>query len=140
MNVKQPGIALSARPGQNRALMRLVKLLVGRKTHVAIKAEDTAIGITDQRYAHRFQCLGERQKQSPEWRQHLGVVDRFTRLEPQRVVVLREASKEFKCRRSKADKSAGCRLHSRLAQSKNSRLPAGPVIGLSVIPTTDHPD
>jgi hypothetical protein len=66
----------------------LVELFVRRKTHVAIDAEDAAIGVADQRDADRFKLCAERQEQRAERRQHLGVVDRLARLKPKWIVVV----------------------------------------------------
>ena len=73
VDIEQAGIAFAAGAGQHRALMRLVELLVGRKTYVPIDAENAAIGVADKRDAGRIERIAQRRQQGAERPQHLGI-------------------------------------------------------------------
>src|SRR5580704_527186 len=102
MDVEKARIAFAARAGQHCSRMRLVEPLVGREADVAIDEEDAAVGIADERYPDRFEPTAERRDQSAKRRQYLGVVDRFARLKPQRIVVPGQPPQEAERGRPKA--------------------------------------
>src|SRR5215471_18966844 len=122
--------------------MRLIQPLVRREPHVAVDAENAALRVPDQRDLHILQGRPDRRDQLAEWGQHFGLVDRFTGLEPGGVVVVAELAEKSERCGPEPEKAAHPRpppAPLRRAQSRNSRLPFGPRIGLSTIPTTAHP-
>ena len=110
MDVEEAGVALAAGTGQHRALMRLVELLVGRKAHVAIDAENAAGRVAHQRQPGRVQRSAQRDEQGAERCPYLVVVDGLARLEPVGIVVAREAAEEGECLGAKAGKIHGVSL------------------------------
>src|SRR5436190_16901398 len=138
MQVEEPRIALAAGAGQHRPGMRLVEPLVGREAHIAIDAEDAAHRIARQRYPGLAKRRPDRADQRAKRRQNLGLVHRFARLEPGGVVVAAQPAEKRERRRAKPGKAMRGNGHFR-AYSRNSWLPAGPVIGLSVMPITCQP-
>src|SRR6266566_125812 len=130
VQVEEPRIALAAGAGQHRPGMSLVEPLVGRETHIAIDAEDAPHRITGQRYPGLAERRPHRVDQRAKRRQHLGLVHRFAWLKPGGVVVAAQPAEKRECRRAEPGKAMWSDGHFR-AYSRNSWLPAGPVIGLS---------
>src|SRR4029077_9872594 len=87
MQIEESRVALAAGAGQHRPGMGLVEPLVGREAQIAIDPEDAAQRVAGQRYPGLDQPDRDRRDQYPKRRQHLGLVYRFARLEPHRVVV-----------------------------------------------------
>src|SRR6266576_328359 len=138
VQVEEPRIALAAGAGQHRPGMSLVEPLVGREAHIAIDAEDAPHRIAGQRYPGLAERRPYRVDQRAKRREHLGLVHRFARLEPDRVIIAAQPAEKRERRRPEPGKAVWSGGHFR-AYSRNSWLPAGPVIGLSVIPMTRHP-
>src|SRR5439155_6235377 len=138
VQVEEPRIALAAGAGQHRPGMGLVEPLVGREAHIAIDAEDAPHRIARQRYPGLAKRGPDRVDQRAKRRKNLGFVDAFTRLEPARVVIAAQPAEKRERGRAKSGEAMRGNGHFR-AYIRNSRLPAGPVIGLSVMPITCQP-
>jgi hypothetical protein len=80
------------------------------EAHIAIDPENAAQRITGKRYPHVAERRPDGDDQRAKRRQHLGLVHRFARLEPGRIVVAAQPAEKRECRRAKPGEAvwSGC--------------------------------